>query len=133
MKIRTRFSDLALNKPIVKFTKPSLTEQHHKESCDINNVIRRYDATGVLDHVNHRPAMFDDLSILPEDYLQAHELSQTAERSFMSLPAATRERFKHDPSELLLFLSKTENRDEAVRLGLISPPAAPAEQPEQQG
>lgn len=42
-----------------------------------------------------------------------------AEEQFMSLPAAVRSRFKNDPAEIVDFVSKEENRDEAVKLGLI--------------
>jgi len=40
-------------------------------------------------------------------------------QSFRELPAEIRNRFRNDPEELLRFTENPQNRDEAIKLGLI--------------
>ena len=47
----------------------------------------------------------------------------SAEAAFGRLPAATRSRMDNDPAKLLAFLADPKNKDEAVKLGLVHPPA----------
>ena len=50
---------------------------------------------------------------------------------FMELPAQLRSRFNNDPAELIDFLGKEENREEATKLGLVAakPISEPSETP----
>jgi phage internal scaffolding protein len=45
-----------------------------------------------------------------------------AEDEFMRLPADLRARFENDPAQLIEFLENLENKDEAIKLGLVNPP-----------
>lgn len=118
----------------------AVTIQAFGEEADINVMMRRYGMTGQLSQRAEEP-MYGDFSSAP-DFRAALDLVVTARDEFMSLPPLVRERFRNDPAELLSFLSKAENFDEAVRLGLIdpqatgvdsgsagSPPVPPAESP----
>lgn len=120
----------------------SLTEQAHREECNINTIMQRYRRTGVLPQNPHLP-VYGDFSQLG-DYHACVTAVAMAQEGFMSLPSHLRKAFDNDPGKLLAFLDDPENREEAIELGLIAPdppaesiskaPEAPSEgQTEPQG
>lgn len=117
---------------------PSMTKQAFKDECDINNIVRKFEATGILDHVNQAAArgLYQDL---PSglDLQAGLEMIRQAEEAFMALPAAARAEFDNDP---VLFVEAFNNPTEAqqerfIALGLAKdtrppkPPEAPAAPP----
>lgn len=103
----------------LEFHFPSLTEQHHKDACDVNFIMRQYQERGVLPEMRSG-GTFGDFSASPVDFREACELVRTAREKFESLPSNVRERFNNDPGALLEFLDDPANRDEAVKLGLVA-------------
>lgn len=99
----------------------SLTEQCHKDMCDVNNIIRKYDKTGLLEHVNEHQAYYGDYTEVDE-YREALNKVITAQNMFDELPSDLRRRFGNDPGQYFEFVSNPENRDEMVRLGMMNPP-----------
>jgi len=67
-------------------------------------------------------ADFDEVT----DYHTAMIQVRAAQEAFMDMPAQVRARFHHNAGELVDFVSKEENRDEAIRLGLVVPKVIPA-------
>lgn len=103
---------------------PSLTQQQFKEECDINNIIARYETTGLLTdplHPGTRMPQFGDFSNVP-DYLHAQTIIARTREAFEALPSKIRDRFDNDPAQMLEFLQDESNREEAVKLGLIDKP-----------
>jgi phage internal scaffolding protein len=94
-----------------------LTEQAHKDACDVNKIIRKYDTQGLISHISKFEAKFGDLTGL--DFKAANDLIAAAKSTFENLPSEIRNRFKNSPEELLTFMENPENRDEAIKLGLI--------------
>lgn len=112
---------------------PSLTEQHHADEVDINQIVLRYQKTGVLPHRGGTPSYGDFSGVV--DYHSACEAVRQAEAEFMTLPPDVRKKFGNDPGALLAFLADEDNRAEAVRLGIVEaiapdePPIVPVEAP----
>ena len=105
----------------VEFEEETLTQQHFKDECDINNIIRRYEKTGFfVDPLTPGTAqpMYGDFTA-QQDFLEAQTLIAHASQAFDELPASLRKRFSNNPAELLAFLENEDNREEAVKLGLI--------------
>lgn len=103
------------------FSEPSMTQQHFKDECDINQIMAKYQKTGVLfDPLtqSHRQPLFDDFSELG-DFLDHQNAVIEAESRFMGLPSSLRARFNNSPAELLQWLQNPENRKEAGELGLM--------------
>lgn len=100
---------------------PSLTIQSAKDECDINLIIERANAGMAPAFVNERVPQFGDFSEVA-DYQSAFNQVIEAQDQFAALPSKVRARFGNDPAQLLSFISDASNRDEAIRLGLISPP-----------
>ena len=61
LEFRTQYTERKV-KPGITFTEPSLAKQAFKEQCDINNVLKRYNATGILDHVTSMQPVYADLT-----------------------------------------------------------------------
>lgn len=106
----------------VTLATPSLAKQSFAEECDINVIVRRFGLTGQLP-VGVRMPTFSDFLDVP-DYHSAMNAIREAQEAFYEMPGEVRARFHNDPGEFVGFCSDEKNRDEAVKLGLVVPPAA---------
>lgn len=102
-------------------SQPSVTRQGFKDECDINVIMARYQATGVIDFVNKHEGSFADVSAI--DFQTAQETVARARSAFNDLPSSLRERFENDPAQFLEFVQDDKNRAEAMELGLLRPEA----------
>lgn len=96
---------------------PSKAVQSERDECDINTIVQRFGLTGRLPQ-NVRMPQYGDFEGIA-DYQGALNAVRAAATGFMAFPADLRARFHNDPGLLIEFVSREENRDEAVRLGLI--------------
>jgi phage internal scaffolding protein len=109
------------------FTEPSLVQEHFEAESNINNIMARYQKTGVLGTgIGTRIAQFGDFSNVP-DFQGALNQILEAQDSFLELPSEMREKFNNNPGKLIEFLNDPKNRDEAIKLGLFNAPEAPQE------
>lgn len=106
---------------------PSLTEQSHKDSCDMKVILRRGRQTGIYP-VPPAPPQFGN-GILP-DFHAAQTLIASANQSFAALPSRLRETFDNDPSKFMDFVFDESNRDSLSEMGIstahLPPLASPA-------
>jgi phage internal scaffolding protein len=100
----------------------SLTQQHMQKECDIREIIKKHDRTGIINHVNRGVAQYGDYSEVNE-YREALDLVNNAMGSFMGLPADIRKMFDNDPGEFFEFATNPDNADKMVELGLAPSPA----------
>lgn len=115
----------------IEFPEQGRTKQSFKAECDINNIMRRFQQTGVIDHLSQRKPMFGDMPNM--DFQGAMAIVVEARERFAELPSAVRDRFANDPGRLLEFIQNPENTEEAIKLGLMErrdgaakAPAAPS-------
>lgn len=101
----------------IGFPEVSRTKQSFKEECDINNIMSKYQKTGLLDFVNEHEAQYGDATGI--DFQEALETVRSAQEMFADMPSSVRRRFDNDPAAFLEFVNNPDNRDEAVELGLI--------------
>ena len=86
--------DEQLHQGIV-FEEPSLTDQSQYKDTDINNIVRKYQLTGLLDSPGSVPfetLQYGDATLLP-DYQTALDLVNSVHEEFSSLPSEVREKF----------------------------------------
>ncbi|AXH77494.1 MAG: internal scaffolding protein [Microviridae sp.] len=102
----------------------SRTRQEFADECDINNIMDRYDATGVISHVDQRTPMYIDVSDVP-DLQSALRVLDEAQRAFMSLPAKVRKEFDNDVHEFVSFAENGENLAKMREWGLAPPEKVP--------
>lgn len=110
----------------VVFDEPSRTRQEFAAECDINTLMERFEATGVVSHVNERKPMYLDLGdgVLP---LQAAlDTVRAATESFMSLPARARAEFDNDPVRFVEYAQNPDNIGRLVEWGLAEQVVDPA-------
>lgn len=96
---------------------PTLAQQHARDECDINTIVRRFGLTGELPN-NVRVPRYGDFTAVT-DYQTAMNMVLEANAAFMELPAEVRSRFNNDPGALVDFISDDSNRAEAEKLGLV--------------
>lgn len=114
------------------FKDESLTQQHAKDSCDINKIMERYLRKGVIDHVNRRQPEYGE--VIAGDYRVWMDKLNAVQEMFMELPAEIRKRFENKPEEFLAYVQDPSNAGELEKLGMATPrpvgdapPGAPVE------
>lgn len=79
----------------ISFKKPSLTQQHFKDECDINSIVKNF-PNGATIPVNPK-AIYADVSDMPTNLIQARDFIANAQYMFMQLPSDIRDKYKNDP------------------------------------
>lgn len=110
----------------ISFGDLSRTRQEFAVECDVNEIMKRYQKTGVLPRFGQVEPRYLDLTNVP-DFHAAMNLMADAEAAFMRLPAAVRLRFANDPAEFVGFAEQPENLEELRKWGLAPPAKAPEE------
>lgn len=103
------------------------TKQSEAEACDINNIMARYQATGLLPEIQRREPSFGDFSTM-ETLQEAMAIVAQANSQFAALPSAVREKFANNPAEFLKFVDDPKNNDALVEMGLAERPKESADQ-----
>lgn len=125
--IRSAYPDKPYRNPFY-CTGESRTKQADAEACDINNIMKRYEKTGVLEHIAKNPGRYEHL---PGglDYQLALNLAIGAKEAFDALPGILRAKFGNDAETFLDFMDDPENEKEIIELGLREPEAPVTEEP----
>ena len=87
------------------------------DECDINNIMRQYEQTGLIAHVNQYEGNYGDFTDVV-DYRTACDVVIRANEMFETLPSGVRARFQNDPSTFLAFVDDPANADALVEMGL---------------
>lgn len=101
------------------------TKQSHKDECDVNQIMARFQRTGAITHFNKFSPHYEDMTGF--DYTEAMQQVAEAQSMFNELPSSLRDRFQHDPANFLDFVQDPANGPEARELGLLSDEAPPVE------
>lgn len=97
--------------PVVQlFPEIGRTKPEFKESCDVNNILRKYANTGTWNMMKQDPR-YGDFSN-PVDYQEALNIHIEAEEKFMDLPAEVRKKFDNDPLKFLEGMQDEQTRKE---------------------
>lgn len=124
MEIRSAYSphkrvvfDQSIPDPITGELETSMTKQSFAEESEINNILAKYEKTGVIDHVKNHGGYAEMPAGL--EYQEALQLTIDAQLSFDDLPAKTRREFNNDPFEFLSFVENPDNIERMAELGLL--------------
>lgn len=88
----------------------SLTKQAFKDECDFNLVVKKYRATGVVDHVAQQDPVYGDVTGACE-LQEAIERVRSAEDHFGRLSADVRKAAANDPVQFLEMAADPAGRD----------------------
>lgn len=102
-------------------TEPSRTQEQFAEECDVNHIISRYKKTGEITHRARKAGVYADISEISDYHTMVNRVAD-AQKAFYTLSAEVRRRFNDDPGALIEFLQDSNNREEAIKLGLIDRP-----------
>jgi len=106
-------------------SKPVLTDQSFKKSCDINNIVKSFMKTGMLPP-SRKEGHYGDFSEVPT--LEASfNAAQLAQEAFYDLPSDIRKLMDNDASKLELWLSDENNHEMAYQHGLLEKKAQAAD------
>ncbi len=98
-------------------------QQHYKNECDINHIMKRYKETGVLkgpEPHGAKPQMPNFMDLSEEiSYIDARNAIDEGIKAFGQLDPKIRKRFHQNPEEFLEFMGDKKNLPEAQMLGLI--------------
>lgn len=132
MKIKTYYGDCRKETEGICFTEDSMTQQHFKDECDIDKILRKYETTGFLvDPLSpRRQAQFGDFSEVSDFQAAQNKIAQISEY-FDSLPAAIRLRFGNRISEFLAFVTDDANRKACEELGIFLPEGSQESSPQE--
>ena len=101
---------------------PSMTQQHFKDSCDINQIVAKFQTTGVINHVKQYGDVYGEMD--GATFTDNMMAVTRAQNMFNDLPSSTREFFDHDPAKFLDYvdcLDEASDLAEAAQLGLLDP------------
>ena len=116
---------MSTRKHAIKFTQPTLAQQHSKDEVDINKIMARYIKTGVIDHVaKYQPQYLDNTET---DYHTSQNIIIKADGMFSELPSTVRRQFNNNPAEFLEFVNDPDNHEKLK--DLVNPPAIPEKLP----
>lgn len=100
------------------------TRQEFKDEADINVIMRRYQSTGELPHLNLMAPQYLDVSGI--DFHEQMAYVAGAKSMFEELPSRIRSQFDNDPASFVVFCSDERNRVALAEMGLLSPEATRA-------
>lgn len=120
MKFRTAYSKSERVYLVYVKDEEPLTEQSHQDECDINNILSRYQKTGVLEHTSEHQQNYGFAS--SQDFRESMEIIAKANSMFADLPSSLRTKFKNNPEIYLDFIQNPNNLDEMYKLGLATKP-----------
>lgn len=101
-----------------------LTEQHHKQSCDINYIVQQAEKNGFMPQTNRGPGDYFDASNV-QDYQTALHAVTEAQEAFSELPSSIRSEFENNPGKFLEFAQNPENIPAMREMGLLPPERPP--------
>lgn len=97
------------------------TKSSFKAECDINNILRKFQKTGAIEHMNkHEPEYGFATSLT---FIEAMQTVDQAKQMFADLPSSLRKKFNYKPEAYLDFVQNPENLPEMAELGLLTPEA----------
>lgn len=96
----------------------SRTKQSFADECEINNIMAKFQQTGVINHAAKHQATYGEAD--GTTFQEAMNIVIEAQEAFSDLPSSLRSRFGNDPAAYLNFVSDEENYPEMERLGLLN-------------
>lgn len=107
---------------------PSLTRQEFSDECDINLIMKKYEATGIMPTGANREPIYWDADAIPNNLQDAMGGMLYAQSLFMQLGANIRKEFDNDPVKFVDFALQDANRPKLIEWGLTEP-ETPAQAP----
>lgn len=102
---------------------PSLTRQEFSAECDINQIMKNFEATGIMPQPGREP-IYWDADAVPANLQDAMHAMLYANQLFMQLPAIVRKEFDNDATKFVDYASDPSNLGKLEEWGLTAPKIA---------
>lgn len=99
-------------------TGQGLTEQSHKQECDINYILKDYARTGFMKHANQNAGQYDDVTSV--DFQEAMNTVANVKSLFEGLPSGVRAEFGNNPSSFLDYVQNPANSEALAQRGILA-------------
>ncbi len=120
----------------VKTYEDGRTKQCHKDECDIEKIMARFDTTGTISHLAKFEGVYADFSDF-DFHKQSTDLAK-GESIFADLPAEIRREFGQSPQRFFDYVNDPKNKDKlstklpglakpGTQLPKVTPPSADEE------
>lgn len=86
----------------------TITEQ--QESTDINNILEKYQRTGLIDHVQKHEPQYAEFG--EYDFAKNQNMIAKINQTFEELPSSVRKDFDNNPQNFVEFIAQQENIDD---------------------
>lgn len=120
MKFYTRYN---WQKPVTSTGGASRTEQHHKDDCDINFLLKRIRPAELREHL--AGAFFGDVSQVPTNAIAAMDFARDLEDRFADIPVKLRQRYGMTPDAFVRGIT-TASQEQLIADNIIPQPEKPA-------
>lgn len=110
-------------KSVIDCSQDGRTKQAHKDECDINQVLKKYLKTGLIDHVSSHNGQYGEAPGI--DFKEALDLVRRSQDMFDDLPAKARKHFNNDPAAFMDAVHEEGNESLMYELGLSDFPPSP--------
>jgi len=91
-------------------------KQEFKNDADINSIMKKFQKTGIITHVNKHQGQYGDMS--PQTLHESLNTVRTAETMFNELPSSIRNKFENQPGQFLEYVQDPKNYADAKAIGL---------------
>lgn len=98
-----------------------LVEQHHTDDTLVQNILKKYDQTGIWYHTNQMRATYQDNTIFNE-YQDMFDKIKAADEHFANIPAEIRAKFDNDTGKYLEFVNNDDNIEAMYEMGILQRP-----------
>jgi len=136
MKVETRFDHTIIDEETGEILPHprcvSKTQQGMTKECDINAIVKRFEQTGLINHVSKLPQMYGDFDI-ETDFQGCLDIVRTGQMLFDELPSAVRREFLNDAGRFFDWCLNEASSEELEKFGLMQRAEPPASEPSPRG
>lgn len=99
------------------------TKQDQADACNINNIMKKYQKTGLIDHVSKYHAHYGDASRV--SYEEAFNTTLRTNEVFSELPSTVRAKYDNDPAIWLGAIEGAETPEQFREIMGLPAPESP--------
>lgn len=120
MQFRTAYGDK--KRVVSENNEPTMTKQALAENLNVNNIIKRYNQTGILQKAHDFEGVYGEFTSY--DLREAMDKTYKAEELFLNVPSNIRAQFGNDAGAFIDFATNEKNIQQMRDWGLAKPAVA---------
>lgn len=114
-------------RPVTENNEPTMTKQALAEELDVNNIIRKYNKTGIMQKAHDFEGVYGEFDSF--DLREAIEKVKLANELFLEVPSSIRSEFNNDAGAFVDFATNPVNIEQMREWKLAPPEQSEPPQP----